>query len=249
MPSKNTVVPFGTRQEAQLRLKSGPLRKEMRVREPVRPTTGRVVGYYPSTKNNRLVAWESQLEQKACALFEFSPDVVRYREQPISVYFECDGQMRRYTPDFELQLQDGRSLYLEVKPFAKLQGRDIKRRLQQIARFWVLNGRQFGVITDLELYHPALQLNLKLLRAHQRAHISDAVRQRVEHWVGTAGPVTFEQLAELLNSPTQVYALIVQRALHVDLFTPFSPTTTLHLPEGIGHESCLFSYRTAPDFE
>lgn len=169
MSSKNTVVPFGTRQEARLRLKPGPLRKEIRAREPVRRTTGRVVGFYPSTKNNRLVAWESQLEQKACALFEFSPDVVRYREQPISVYFESDGQMRRYTPDFELQFQDGRSIYLEVKPLAKLQNADLKRRFQQVARFWKLNGRQFGVITDVELYHPALQLNLKLLRAHQRA--------------------------------------------------------------------------------
>jgi hypothetical protein len=249
MSSKNTVVPFGTRQEAQLRLKSGPLRKEKRAREPVRPTTGRVVGFYPSTKNNRLVAWESQLEQKACALFEFSPDVVRYREQPISVYFECDGQMRRYTPDFELHFQDGRSIYLEVKPFAKLEDADIKRRLQQIARFWELNGRQFGVITDVELYNPTLQLNLKLLRAHQRIQVSDEVRQRVVHWIATAGSATFEQLAELLNSPIQVYALIVQRVLHVDLLLPFSPTTTLHLPEGIGHESRLFSYRTAPDFE
>lgn len=138
---------------------------------------------------------------------------------------------------------------MEVKPLAKLQNTDLKRRFQQVARFWELNGRQFGVITDVELYHPTLQLNLKLLRAHQRAHISDAVRQRVEHWVGTSGPVTFEQLAELLNSPTQVYALIAQQVLHVDLLTPFSPTTTLHSPEGIGHESCLFSYRTAPDFE
>lgn len=177
MSSKNTVVPLGTRQGAQLRLKSGPLRKEIRAREPVRPTTGRVVGFYPSTKNNRLVAWESQLEQKACALFEFSPDVVRYREQPISVYFESDGQMRRYTPDFELQFQDGRSIYLEVKPLAKLQNTDLKRRLQQVARFWELNGRQFGVITDVELYHPSLQLNLKLLRAHQRVQVSDQVRQ------------------------------------------------------------------------
>ncbi len=249
MSSKNTVVPLGTRQEAQLRLKSGPLRKEIRAREPVRPTTGRVVGFYPSTKNNRPVAWESQLEQKACALFEFSPDVVCYREQPISVYFECDGQMRRYTPDFELQFQDGRSIYLEVKPLAKLLNADLKRRFQQIARFWELNGRQFGVITDVELCHPTLQLNLKLLRAHQRVHLSNEVRQRVLHWIATAGPATFEQLTELLNSPTQVYALIAQRALNVDIFTPFSPTSTLHLPEGIGHESRLFSYRTAPDFE
>ncbi|MGC5428818.1 TnsA endonuclease N-terminal domain-containing protein [Aeromonas veronii bv. sobria] len=249
MSSKNTAVPLSTRQEVRLRQKSGQLSKEKRAREPVRPTTGRVVGFYPSTKNNRLVAWESQLEQKACALFEFSADVVSYREQPITIYFESDGQMRRYTPDFELKFHDGRSMYLEVKPFAKLQGDAVKRRFQQVARFWEMHGQQFGVITDVELYHSTLQLNLKLLRAHQRVQISDEVRQRVEHWIGTAGPSTFEQLAELLNSPTQIYALLAQRALHADLSVPFSPTTTLHLPEGIGHESRLFSYRTAPDFE
>lgn len=249
MSSKSTVVPLGTRQEAPLRLKSGLLRKEIRAREPVRPTTGRVVGFYPSTKNNRLIAWESQLEQKACALFEFSPDVVSYREQPISVYFESGGKIRRYTPDFELQLQHGHLVYLEVKPFAKLQEAETKERLQQVARFWSLHGQQFGVITDVELHHPALQRNLKLLRAHQRGQVSDETRQRVCHWIGVVGSATFEQLTVHLNSPTQVYALIAQRELHVDLFTPFSPATKLYLAEGSGHENCLFSYRTAPDFK
>ncbi|MGL5339137.1 MAG: TnsA endonuclease N-terminal domain-containing protein [Aeromonas veronii] len=249
MSSKNTVVPFGTRQKAKLCQTSVRQRKDVRVREPVRPTTGRVVGFYPSTKNNRLVAWESQLKQKACALFEFSADVVSYREQPITIYFESDGQMRRYTPDFELRFHDGRSMYLEVKPFAKLQGHSVKRRFQQVARFWEMHGQQFGVITDIELHHPTLQRNLKLLRAHQRVHVPDEVWLRIGHWLRAIGSVTFEQLAELLNSPTQVYALIAQQVLHVDLLTPFSPTTTLHSPEGIGHETCLFSYRTAPDFE
>jgi len=213
MSSKNTVVPFGTRQEAQLCQKSVRQRRDVRVREPVRPTAGRVVGFYPSTKNNRLVAWESQLEQKACALFEFSADVVSYREQPITVYFESDGQMRRYTPDFELRFHDGRSMYLEVKPFAKL------------------------------------QRNLKLLRAHQRVHVPDEVWLRIGHWLRAIGSVTFEQLAEVLNSPALVYALLSQQALHTDLFSPFSPATILFFSEGIGHETCLFSYRTAPDFE
>ncbi|MDO6469223.1 hypothetical protein [Neptunomonas phycophila] len=62
MSSKSTVVSLGTRPEAQLRLKSGLLRKERRAREPVQLMTGRVVGFYPSTKNNRLAVWELQLE-------------------------------------------------------------------------------------------------------------------------------------------------------------------------------------------
>ncbi|MEN3801291.1 TnsA endonuclease N-terminal domain-containing protein [Aeromonas veronii] len=249
MSSKNTVVPFGTRQEAQLCQKSLRQRKDVRVRKPVRPTTGRVVGFYPSTKNNRLVAWESQLEQKACALFEFSADVVSYREQPITIYFESDGQMRRYTPDFELKFHDGSSMYLEVKPFAKLQGDAVKRRLQQVARFWEMHGQQFGVITDIELHHPTLQRNLKLLRAHQRVHVPDEVWLRIGHWFQAIGSVSFEQLVEVLNSPALVYALLSQQALHTDLCSPFSPATVLFFSEGIGHENCLFSYRIAPDFE
>ncbi|MGL5489014.1 MAG: hypothetical protein ACRDC6_22420, partial [Shewanella sp.] len=120
---------------------------------------------------------------------------------------------------------------------------------QQVARFWEMHGQQFGVITDIELHQPTLQRNLKLLRAHQRVHVPDEVWLRIGHWLRAIGSVTFEQLAEVLNSPALVYALLSQQALHTDLFSPFSPATILFFSEGIGHETCLFSYRTAPDFE
>jgi hypothetical protein len=44
------------------------------------------------------VEWESLLERDAILLFEFSPGVVSYQEQPEMIEYEQDGVMRRYYP-------------------------------------------------------------------------------------------------------------------------------------------------------
>lgn len=132
MSSKSTLVPFGTGVGVALRLLSTPISPSSRVREPVKPTTGRVVGYFPSVKNNRSIAWESQLEQKACYVFEFSPEIIKYREQPLSIYYRLNGELLRYTPDFELTLLSGELIYVEVKPGAKLQTQELQEKLGAI---------------------------------------------------------------------------------------------------------------------
>lgn len=78
-----------------------------RVRQPVTPSKGRVVGQFPSIKNKTSVAWESQLELKACRIFEYSHFIESYREQPAVVKYMLEGAMRRYIPDFELTCLNG----------------------------------------------------------------------------------------------------------------------------------------------
>ena len=168
MSIKNTVVPFGTHRGTRLHLKSVPQPSVMRAREPVRPTAGKVVGFLPSVKNNRQVAWESQLEKKACLLFEFSPIVARYREQPITIGFPSGGCIRKYTPDFELHLNTGQRIYVEVKPASKLADDELKTKFRAIDAFWQQHGCYFIVITDEELNQPVRQSNLAFLRPKER---------------------------------------------------------------------------------
>src|SRR6187431_3715186 len=129
MSSKSSLVPFGTGVEVALHLLSAPISPSTRVREPVKPTTGRVVGYFPSVKNNRSIAWESQLEQKACYVFEFSREITKYQEQPLNIYYRLNGEFLRYTPDFELTLVSGELVYVEIKPAAKLQNQILQEKL------------------------------------------------------------------------------------------------------------------------
>lgn len=248
MSIKNTVMPLGTGRQASLRLNITPKSKQIYAREPIKPSIGRVVGFYPSMKNDRPVGWESQLEHKACSLFEFSQIVVGYREQPVSIYFESQGQMRQYTPDFELTLKTGDLVYVEIKPAAKLSKPEIKSRLQDVAKFWKLQGHQFVVITDNELNHPDLLRNLKLLRSHLRYELTEDLIQLALHWVNTEEEPSFSELATYLGSPAKVYSLLAQGYLEVDLSLPLSAHTLIELPKESADESCLFSYRVAPDF-
>ena len=249
MPTKKTPAPIGARRGAALCQKPTPQPPARRVREPVTRSRGRVVGFYSSTKNMRHVAWESQLEQKACNVFEFSPAITSYREQPVTIHFQSNGELLRYTTDFELMLINGQRLYAEIKPAKYLEEPEGKQRLQDIATYWQRKNQGFIVITDEELNYPDMQNNLSLLRAYQRFRCSEELIRQGVFWVSDAPVNNLLGLMTYLGSPAAAYALIAQGHITANLHQPFSFDTALHLPEDFQHETYLFTYRTAPDFE
>jgi hypothetical protein len=250
MSIKNTVVPFGTVRGARLRLNSAPQPSVIRAREPVRPTAGKVVGFLPSVKNNRQVAWESQLEKKACLLFEFSPIVVSYREQPVTISLSNDGRIRKYTPDFELRLTTGQRVYVEVKPSGKLANVELKTKLRNIDTYWKQHGCYFIVITDEELNQPARQSNLSFLRSYLSHPCSVDLIEQSRSWLSRRQAVTLLDLAEFTGSLSCAYSLLAQGHIRFDLDLPIELDSLLTIQtKGLTDETCLFAYRTSPDFE
>lgn len=249
MSSKSTFVPFGTGVGVTLRLLSSPISQNTRIREPVKPTTGRVVGYFPSVKNNRSIAWESQLEQKACYVFEFSPEVLKYREQPLSIYYQCDTELLRYTPDFELTLVSGELVYVEIKPLAKLQDQEIQIKLKAISDYWVNHNRKFILITDKELNHPILQSNLRLLRSYLRVQCDPELIQIALHWLAQHKNPLFSDLVNYTGSLNKCYALLAQQHISIDLHKEIQPESPLFLIEECRYENQFFSCRVASDFK
>lgn len=250
MSFKNTVVPFGAHRGARLRLNTAPQPSIVRARDPVRPTAGRVVGFLPSVKNKRQVAWESQLEKKACLLFEFSSIVASYREQPITINFPSDGYIRKYTPDFELKLKTGECIYVEVKPASKLADDSLKTKLRDIHAFWEQRDHYFIVITDEELNQPIRQSNLTFLRPYLSYSCSNDFIKKAKSWVFARGVVSLQELAEFIGSLSDTYSLLAQSHLTYDLDQPIELDSLLTIqPEGSTDETCLFAYRTSPDFE
>ena len=246
---RNTLVPSGTKASASLRPLSAPSGKSERVREPVKPTTGRVVGRFPSVKNGQMIAWESQLEQKACHVFEFSSVVVSYREQPITIFYEYRDGLNRYTPDFELTLTSGELVYVEVKPAEKLKNIELKNKLQAISNFFYDAGFAFIVITDQELSRPVFQSNLKLLRGYLRVKCDPKTIELSRHWFQQQNEPTLGDLIQYLESPKKAYSLIISNHIQIDLSVPITMDCPLTMTEEKNHETCLFSYRVAPDFE
>lgn len=221
----------------------------IRAREPITRSRGIVRGQFPSFKMNRMIAWESQLERRACYLFEFSTGVEGFREQPITFKVPFYDRIKRYTPDFELILASGEIVYVEIKPLSKLEDTDVLAFYNNVSIQLNREGYQFIVITDDELINPIRERNLVVLRAYQQQLLSKYVVEQTINWLKQrAKPIYLKELITFLNSIHKAYAFIAQGLISIDLDKPFSEETTIHYLKEDNHESYLFACRTAPDF-
>lgn len=245
MTKKQNVVPFGTLRRAD----SCPRNITRRVREPVSPSKGRVVGYYASWKNKRPIAWESQLELKACMLFEFSPAISAYQEQPATLHFPARGKMCRYTPDFELTTNQGDIYFVEVKPADRVLNPAIKSLLIAASDFLQERGFGYFVLTEEELNYPDLLRNLTMLKPYLKVKLCGREVSELTAWVARQGTVDLEELAKAFGSTQKAFAYIAQGHATATLTSPLCLSTKITLNLENHHETCLFNGRFAPDFE
>ena len=248
MSKNRNAVPIGTKHRARLCSKSSPDIPHNRSREPVTRSRMTVRGRFPSKKMGRMIDWESQLERRACYLFEFSRGIKEFREQPEAIQLIMGSRVAKYTPDFELTDYQGGKWIVEIKPLARLDDPTILERLIAASIVYQAQGYQFILITDKELITPSLESNLVLLRNYQTHHLSAELIQHAEHWVRSTSNPVLSNLNEYFESLSTAYALLANFVITTDLSLPIKEVTKLHLPQESGHETCLFSYRTAPDF-
>ena len=134
-----------------------------RSREVINPSGGIMRCKFPSRKNGRLVHCEGLLELDAAYLFEAHPRVARYREQPAPFLFPDGERVRRYTPDFELTLDNGEAIWVEVKPTRSLADKEIRRKLRCLQDHMRRSERRFLVLTDEELRAEPRQSNVRTI--------------------------------------------------------------------------------------
>jgi hypothetical protein len=151
----------------------------MRVRKVVTRSGRHHRGKFPSIKLGRMVQWESFLERDAILHFEYHPLVVSYQEQPsIETFYDKSGELRTYFPDFRVDFDDGRELFVEVKPAEKLKDPQLRDRLDRIAARFKEQGRLFKVMTDVDIRREPLLGNLK--RLHEVTRLGhDDIDQRL----------------------------------------------------------------------
>lgn len=237
-------------QRTNLCLNITPQPKAELAREPVTRSRGLVRGQFPSTKMKRMVAWESQLEQRACFHFEFSPVVNAFREQPQTLYLPASKGMFRYTPDFELTLNNGEICYAEIKPLSKLFTPKVLERLQVANQFLAEKGYHFIVLTEDELNFPNRIRNFSILRPYLRYEIPPQISEQAKALVDQACTPTLEALSRFIGLQSTTFALLAQLHIGFDFDKPLENTTQLFTPViGDHHETCFFAYRTGPEFE
>lgn len=209
-----------------------------RARTIVRPTGGIVRGKFPSRKNGRMVHHEGLLELDAIYLFEASPLIARYREQPTTIRYPDSNRLRRYTPDFELLLTTGEIVMTEIKPIRRLRTDEVRYTFERIADHMSRNGTPFAILTDLVIRDEPRLANLKWIY-HRAARIPPThsaltmALDRCEH----AFPTPISTANRLFDGTgTDTYSFLLAGRLGCDLSMPIALSTTLTVRKETNHD-------------
>ena len=204
-----------------------------RARRVISPSGGIMRGKFPSRKNGRMVHHEGLLELDAIYLFEASPRVVSYREQPRTILFPDGPRLRRYTPDFELTLSNGGLVLVEVKPCRSLLDDEVRHKLEKVTAYLQRSGQSFVLLTDEGLRSEPRQANLRRLY-HQtpRRWPTDAACINALQPHRSLLPLPWSAVKQLLGERGIHPAnLLFKGLLHCELDAPLTNDTLLHLEE------------------
>jgi hypothetical protein len=207
------------------------------VRNIVRPTGTIVRGKTPSYKNDQMVRYEGALERDAITLFEASHNVLRYREQPTTIFYPDGARLRRYTPDFELELDTGELLYIEVKHTNSLDCAKVSHKLSCITKHFRASSMDYLVLTEKVIrQEPRLSNLRKICVRAQRIWPTAEVVQRVINLYYQHFPLSLLQTNHVLSKHNlNAYSLFVVGALSIELDKPITPESTVNLVKESDH--------------
>lgn len=126
----------------------------------------RVVGLFPSRKCAVPAACDSMLERDYFLLLDHDPGVVRFIPQPETIPLSGDPRWKRYTPDALVIYEDSLVRRVEVKHDVSLRKRKIVARLDAILGQYVLEGKEFQVVSSSEIRVGWRIENLRALRRY-----------------------------------------------------------------------------------
>jgi len=186
---------------------------------------------FPSRKNGRLVHCEGMLELDAVHLFELHPRVARYREQPATVMFPDGGRLRRYTPDFEVELVSGKTILVEVKPETSMLDAEVRHKLEMVGAHLRRLDEAFVVLTDVELRRQPRQSNARsICRRASRVPPSRAAAAAVVSRLSAALPAALGLATALCDAEGRnVFSLMQLGLLRCELDAPLTADTPIHM--------------------
>lgn len=196
-------------------------------------------GYFPSHRMGRMVAWESLLELDAILLLEFSWGVLSYREQPALIQYYDGDKVRDYYPDFELVLEDGSLLHLEVKPSAELAKPAIQAKYSAIAAHYQSRQQAYRIVTEQEIQREPLLGNVRTL-AYLTGKKSQQQLPDVQAVAKAMGSDELPFLiVERMLGREMTLRLIARGTLRCDLAQPLSGETPVFVVKGGLHATYL----------
>ncbi|MCB8818877.1 Tn7 transposase TnsA N-terminal domain-containing protein [Desulfosporosinus shakirovi] len=213
---------------------------------PVRKITNKgskkKIGFFPSEKNGRSIAWESLVERDYMYLLEFDHGVRSFCEQPLSIKYAYEGRTYRYTPDIKIVRNNKVTEIVEVKPKTKLvkllDDEKFKRKLLVANTFCIQKGYRFKVVTDEDIRKGNLLRNIKLLFKFSRMVVPSADFLKIRNELMVNGTQTIESLTHVLAEDginqkrirAMIFSLLYSQKLMLNLLDKVSIYSYIRLP-------------------
>lgn len=177
---------------------------------------------------------ESALERDFVTLASFNDSGAVLTAQPVTIRFEHDGRMRRYTPDFLVEWSAAGAELVEVKYRDDLRANWSRLRPAFVAaRNWARDqGIRFRIATEREIRVPLLDAAKRLLPLRNTpidAPLAELAIGRVRD-----GAIAFIDLVDALPASREaslavVWRLIARGRLSVNLSAPIEPRTLVRV--------------------
>lgn len=123
-------------------------------------------GSFRSQVEGRPIAFESLIELDFALITDFDEGVLSIQEQPLTITYQIDDRLHKYTPDFLIVRRSHNTELVECKPATKVSTQENQQKFSAAETWCVEQGWQFRVVTDLELRTGCRLGNIRKLTAY-----------------------------------------------------------------------------------
>jgi len=134
-----------------------------RMRKVVKRSNYRVTGKYPSWKMQRMMQWESTIERDAFYLFDGTPGIISFHEQPAEIIYTINGKRAVHFPDVLIITSDHRQLLLEIKSDKESQDDEIMQRTNLLKRLLAEQELSYVMLTESQIKLEPRLANMKTI--------------------------------------------------------------------------------------
>ncbi|MCJ9430022.1 TnsA endonuclease N-terminal domain-containing protein [Kordiimonas marina] len=165
---------------------------------------------------------------------ELDPNVISFREQPITMQVTVNGKAHRYTPDLEVMTKRGKVIE-EIKPAQRVA--EYAELFDAVSRAFEDAGIPFVVITDTEIRRRPYMDNVSYLLRFRYFDLDEPMVACVRRLVRPRRIATFLDLKQAFSEADLPawgpWALLAHSALSIDLEAPIVDASPVSLNEEI----------------
>jgi len=202
-------------------------------RQVVKRANIKRVGYFPSVKMGKTIAFESLLEEKQIFMLEYDPTVTAFYEQPLKIDYFNNGRRKSYYPDFAVVYSDKPIEIIEVKPSKKLSDPKLLSKFEAGSYFCQANDYQFKIVTEKDIDTIKLKNIMYLFRYH-KIPVPLSICRHIQANVSNY-ELTIDNLSRILEDSAggyckalaMIYNQIFYHRLDIDVNKPIDVNKTL----------------------